>query len=1005
MRSLPFALRHLALALLLAAVVGGCHDDLVHPDEIDRPVRGLGPAFAITGPLGSLTGAGGVADSYCAIGGDGLVSCWGENSGGQVSVPAGLGTALQVAAGGSSTCAIRADRTVTCWGGVNPPAPPASLGPVAQISMFGAQVCAVQVGGALACWGVGVANIPGDLGLVSSVSVGGSFTCAITTFGTVRCWGANNRGQTNVPGGLANVVHLDTGGSHACAVRGDGTVACWGSNLNAFSQTVGQSNVPPSLANVVHVSAGMWHTCAATADGSVTCWGDNAIYGQSTVPSGLGNVTSLAATGFSTCALRSDGTLTCWGRQTGLVVGGSFLDVALGGRFACAIATGGSVSCWGLFDAGQTTPPTTLAPAVQLAAGGSHACAIQSTGLVRCWGLGSSGQTTVPGALGTAAQVATGARHTCALTPAGTISCWGSNRSSNNLIVHGQATVPAGLGVATQVATGSSSDHTCALRTDATVACWGSNLSSNGTVVMGQATVPAGLGAVTQIAAGGGHTCALRDDGTVSCWGGNVGFLNPQVHYGQATVPPGLGGVIQIAAGTDHSCALTEDGRVSCWGANGQGQATVPPRLGVVVALRAGGQQSCGILTDGALECWGSPTTTSYEEPGPDVTPPGDDVAVTPIDETTGAPAAATLVFDNVLAGGETSVTSGTLNGAGAPTAPSSSDFKLGNPATYYEITTTATFAGAIQLCFDYSSASYGNESNLKLLHGVNGAWEDITDPGYPNTTTKIICGTTTSLSPFVVAETNEAPVVTSITLPSGPVPVGTTVSLTATYTDGNPTDTHTAAIHWEAASNAGNAADGTATGSFTFTAPGVYTIGVTVTDEGGLSGSRSSTLDTPAYIVVYDPSAGFVTGGGWISSPSGACTWSGCASDGSTVGKATFGFVSRYRRGATAPDGNTEFHFEAGGLRFRSTSYEWLVVAGARAQYKGTGTINGSGDYGFLLTAIDGAANGGGGTDRFRIKIWDRATGGVVYDNQRGELEDNNATTALGGGSIVIHQ
>jgi len=60
----------------------------------------------------------------------------------------------------------------------------------------------------------------------------------------------------------------------------------------------------------------------------------------------------------------------------------------------------------------------------------------------------------------------------------------------------------------------------------------------------------------------------------------------------------------------------------------------------------------------------------------------------------------------------------------------------------------------------------------------------------------------------------------------------------------------------------------------------------------------------------------------------------------------------------------------------FHSVVYEWLVVSGARAQYKGTGTINGAGNYGFLLTAIDGQINGGGGTDKFRVKIWDKNNG-----------------------------
>ena len=57
------------------------------------------------------------------------------------------------------------------------------------------------------------------------------------------------------------------------------------------------------------------------------------------------------------------------------------------------------------------------------------------------------------------------------------------------------------------------------------------------------------------------------------------------------------------------------------------------------------------------------------------------------------------------------------------------------------------------------------------------------------------------------------------------------------------------------------------------------------------------------------------------------------------------------------------------------------------------------------MLTAIDGQVAGGGGVDRFRIKIWDKATGSVVYDNQLGASDDEAPTTALGGGSIMIHK
>jgi hypothetical protein len=152
-------------------------------------------------------------------------------------------------------------------------------------------------------------------------------------------------------------------------------------------------------------------------------------------------------------------------------------------------------------------------------------------------------------------------------------------------------------------------------------------------------------------------------------------------------------------------------------------------------------------------------------------------------------------------------------------------------------------------------------------------------------------------------------------------------------------------------------------------------------------------------YIVIYDPSGGFVTGGGWITSPVRAYV-----ADPTATGRANFGFVSKYQKGATVPTGETEFQFKAGNLNFNSTSYEWLTIAGARAQYKGAGTINGVAGYKFMLTAIDGQVSGGGGTDKFRIKITNAATGAIVYDNQMGMGDDGNPTTVLGGGSIVIH-
>lgn len=115
---------------------------------------------------------------------------------------------------------------------------------------------------------------------------------------------------------------------------------------------------------------------------------------------------------------------------------------------------------------------------------------------------------------------------------------------------------------------------------------------------------------------------------------------------------------------------------------------------------------------------------------------------------------------------------------------------------------------------------------------------------------------------------------------------------------------------------------------------------------------------------------------------------------------------VSRYKKGANVPTGSTEFQFKTGDLNFKSTSYDWLVIAGSKAKFKGDGTINGAGNYGFMLTAADSALPGGGESDTFRIKIWDKDNGDVVvYDSQMGDVDEADATTALGGGSIVIHK
>jgi PKD repeat protein len=228
-------------------------------------------------------------------------------------------------------------------------------------------------------------------------------------------------------------------------------------------------------------------------------------------------------------------------------------------------------------------------------------------------------------------------------------------------------------------------------------------------------------------------------------------------------------------------------------------------------------------------------------------------------------------------------------------------------------------------------------------------------------------------------------------------------VAASLTFDDPGVLDTHDATIDWgDGTTSPGeigeSAGETIVSGEHAYTAAGVYTVALAVTDNSG--GTSEAVFE---FVVVYDPGSGFVTGGGWIDSPAGACQLTeACAGE---TGKANFGFVSRYRRGATTPSGNTEFNFSAGDLNFHSEDYEWLVIAGPTARFKGRDTINGTGDYGFMLNALDAELTPRAGTDRFRIKIWDRANGDlVVYDNEITAAEGDDPTTAIGGGSIRIH-
>jgi parallel beta-helix repeat protein len=248
-------------------------------------------------------------------------------------------------------------------------------------------------------------------------------------------------------------------------------------------------------------------------------------------------------------------------------------------------------------------------------------------------------------------------------------------------------------------------------------------------------------------------------------------------------------------------------------------------------------------------------------------------------------------------------------------------------------------------------------------------------------------CLTHTNIQTTPIGSDAESPVILSIPTPA-PAPVSSPVTISAEITD----NIGVASVQYSYGTINGEMTNNSGVYSATVTLPATpEVVYFTVTAKDAANNATTETI----MLVAYDPTAGFVTGGGWFNSPEGAY-----AADPTLTGKATFGFVSRYKKGASVPQGNTEFQFKAGNLKFKSTSYQWLVVAGRKAMFKGVGKINDAGEYKFLISAIDNNTVG----DQLRVKIVD-LNEEVVYDNLKDADENADPQTVIGGGEIKIHK
>jgi parallel beta-helix repeat protein len=261
----------------------------------------------ITNQLGTVSSTGRVS----VFNPPSAVVAWGDNSGGQTNVPAGLNDAAAVAGGDFHTLALRHNGTLLAWGynGDGQANVPTGSARFVGIAAGAGHNLALTENGNVTAWGrndSGQTSVPAAATNVLTVAAGDAHSLALLASGTVLAWGNNAFGQGTNLSGLTGVRAIAAGRNHNLALRTNGTVTGWGYN------GAGQASPPATLTNASAIAAGYLHSAALLSNGTVVVWGDNS-FGQANVPATVSNVVAIAAGDFHSLALRADGVIIGWG--------------------------------------------------------------------------------------------------------------------------------------------------------------------------------------------------------------------------------------------------------------------------------------------------------------------------------------------------------------------------------------------------------------------------------------------------------------------------------------------------------------------------------------------------------------------------------------------------------------------------------------------------------------------------------------------------------------------
>jgi hypothetical protein len=302
------------------------------------------------------------------------------------------------------------------------------------------------------------------------------------------------------------------------------------------------------------------------------------------------------------------------------------------------------------------------------------------------------------------------------------------------------------------------------------------------------------------------------------------------------------------------------------------------------------------------------------------------------------------------------------------------------------------------------ATVDYGDQSGAQTLplSGMNFSLShQYIDEGTYTVTVKVTDNQgATGTGTATVTVNNATPSVGAITVSSPVIQVNGSTTASATFTDAGVKDTHTAIWDWGDSTNGtpdttpGTVTESNGSGtvgpdSHTYTAAGVYTVKLTVTDDDGTQPGTQ----TFQYVSVYNPTPqGLFSAGQKYTSPAGAYP-----QNTSLTGEVHFGLSYKYQ--GTMPTGDRQFSldFNAANLHFNATTISSLVISNGIGTLTGTGTLSGSSStYNFLVTGSESA-------NTIRIQIKDQS-GNTIYDTQSGAADTATPTTTVTAGTVLAH-